>query len=158
MQWFKHHNNFRNTPAMRYIASQEGAAGIAAVYRLYEVFTERFGVDNDFSGSITLQPPTTLAWLGTELFLPEESDNPYSSGLEDRSSDDVLKFLGYCEYAGIITIERHEGEVWRLDEKGVSSATGTKQVWTTLTIPGFAALADVYSARKKAGRALETTQ
>ena len=143
---------------MRYIASIEGAAGIAAVYRLYEVFTERFGVDNDFSGSITLSPPTTLEWLGKELFLPEESDNPYSSGLEDRDSDDVMKFLGFCEYAGIITIERREGEVCRLDDKGVSKTTGEKNIWTTITIPGFAALADVYSARKKAGRALETTQ
>jgi hypothetical protein len=30
---------------LKHISAQFGDAGIAAVYRLYEVFTERFGID-----------------------------------------------------------------------------------------------------------------
>lgn len=70
MQWFKHFSNFRNSPAMKFVASQLGDHGVAGVYRLYEVFTERFAINNDFSGSILLEPPFTERWLAQEILTP----------------------------------------------------------------------------------------
>src|SRR5260370_31135620 len=98
MQWFKHHNNFRNSPAMKHVESEMGDIGVAAVYRLYEVFTERFGVDNNFTGSLTLSPPFSEQWLASELLRrPWDAEN-------NRFGDapkvaDLLYFLGVCEMA-----------------------------------------------------------
>jgi hypothetical protein len=151
MQWFKHHNNFRNTPKMQYVQNVLGSAGIAGVYRLYEVFTERFGIDNNFSGSLLLSPPTSEIWLTNEV-LPSDDPRERGSGLKE-----LHHFLAVCEQAEIITLEKRESSIENIEEDGSRKITGTK-VWTTVTIPGFADLADVYSARKKNSKALETSQ
>jgi len=151
MQWFKHHNNFRNTPAMQYVQNQLGSAGVAGVYRLYEVFTERFAVDNDFSGSILLSPPTSEIWLVNEV-LP--SDDPRERG---STLKELMHFLAICENAGIVELEKHESDCLTMQDDGSQKVTG-KKVWATVTIPGFAALADEYSTRKQKGKALETTR
>lgn len=155
MQWFKHHHNFRNTPAMRHIDNILGDEGTAAVYRLYELFTERFAVDNNFSGSVLLSPPTSEGWLASEILRrPFGDDNQYNDG---PTTKQLMHFLGVCEQAGIVTLAREETPVVQLQEDGTQKVGG-KRVWTTVTIPGFAELADEYSARKKKGRALETTR
>jgi hypothetical protein len=155
MQWFKHHNNFRNTPAMRYIDQMLGDEGTAGVYRLYEVFTERFAVDNDFSGGLLLSPPTSEQWLADEVLRrPEGDDNPYGNG---PSLKQLQYFLSVCERAGIVSLKRQESACFSLQDDGTTEEDG-KNVWTTVTIPGFADLADEYASRKKKGKALETTR
>jgi hypothetical protein len=159
MQWFKHHSNFRNSPAFKFIANNMGDRGVAAVYRLYEVFTERFGVDNNFTGSLLLSPPYSEHWLANEILTGEEELNDYENptgNLLPVTTQALRHFLGMCESAGIVTLKRQECGVVEVSEDGESKPTGKKQVWLTVTIPGFASLADEYTARKRTSKALET--
>jgi hypothetical protein len=145
---------------MKYIAGELGDRGVAAVYRLYEVFTERFGVDDDFSGSLFLSPPFSEQWLANEIFTPSDDERmqPYFSGNSD--ADELPGFLSICETAGIIELKRQESEALTMNEEtGVNEPTGKTRVWLTVTIPGFAKLSDVYAHRKSVkSNALETTR
>jgi hypothetical protein len=163
MQWFKHHNNFRNTPAMQYVEQMLGASGVASVYRLYEVFTERFGVDNThteaFSGSLKLAAPTSEQWLCTQILFTTQEFNE-ADGEEYTAYPqvaDLKQFLTVCETAGIITIKREKLDSFEIQRDGSKKSVGNRE-WLTITIPEFAQLADVYSARKKNSKALETTR
>jgi hypothetical protein len=160
MQWFKHHNNFRNTAKLKHIEKVLGDAGVAAVYRLYEVFTERFGVDDNFTGSITLSAPFSEQWLASEILRRpwHQESNPYG---DEPKVEDVLYLLGECEQAGIVQLTREVATIARVDPKtGETKESGDTKTWTTVTIPGFAELADVYQHRRevKRNRALETTR
>jgi hypothetical protein len=135
-----------------------GDRGVAAVYRLYEVFTERFGVDNNFTGTLRISPPYSEQWLANEILTPSEEDReaPYFSGHSD--TDELRDFLGVCDVAGLIELKVTEAEVYQAaeDDGTQTVATGKKHKWMTVTIPGFALLADEYTARKRTGKALET--
>jgi hypothetical protein len=161
MQWFKHHNNFRNSPAMKHVESEMGDTGVAAVYRLYEVFTERFGVNNDFTGSLLLSPPFSEQWLATELLRRpwDPENNRYGDAPKVA---DLLFFLGVCETAGIVTLERVVDGISKVDkDTGEHKDTGENKTWVTVTIPEFAALADEYNTNKRnrqKSKALETTR
>jgi len=163
MQWFKHHSNFRNSPAMKHIAGIYGDKGVAAVYRLYEVCAERFGIDNDFSGSILLSPPTSEHWLLSEVLLDDwmqdsfDYDNEPCTEMDSPTIKNLMEFLCECENAGIVRLEKTEDYVWK-NIDGVSTKTDEKKVWTRVIIPGFAELSDVWTARKKSTKALETTR
>ena len=137
---------------MSYVQNQLDGDGVAAVYRLYEVFTERFGIDDNFSGSIMLSPPTSEVWLLRELFPLNGSDTEYTL-------KDLQRFLTICETAGIVTLLREEDNSVATQEDGSQKVTG-KKVWTTVTIPGFASLADEYNTnkQKKKSKGLETTR
>ncbi len=153
MQWFKHHSNFRNSPALKYIDDIMGDQGVAAVYRLYEVMTERFGVDNNFTGSLFLSPPYSETWLAEEILRAD--DDGY-----DRSptAKELRRFLAECETAGIVQIKREMSGVSRTQDDGSNKETGEQREWWTITIPGFAGLADEYTARKRTSRSLETVK
>lgn len=154
MQWFKHHSNFRNSPALKHLDSVMGDRGVAAVYRLYEVFTERFGVDNNFTGSLFLSPPYSESWLAEEILRAD--DDGY---VRKPTIKELKYFLGECETAGIIELKRQVSEVFEVSEEdGATKPTGKQHEWLTVTIPGFAALADEYTARKRTSKALETVK
>jgi len=158
MQWFKHFSNFRNSPAMKFMASQLGDHGVAGVYRLYEVFAERFAINNDFSGSIMLSPPFTEQWLAQEILTPrpDEDSNPYHPTLVPLKQ--LTEFLQAAHMAGVIVldVERDSSAVKQPD--GTFKSDGVETDWKRITIPEFAALADEYSARKRKGKVLETTR
>jgi len=143
---------------MQHVAMVMGDRGVAAVYRLYEVFTERFGVDNNFTGTLCLSPPYSETWLTNEILLPtaEQVQEPYSDG--HATTRDLREFLGVCVDAGLIELKVDESEVWqRAEDDGTKNvASGKKHRWLTVTIPGFCALADEYSSRKRTSKALET--
>ena len=151
MQWFKHHSNFRNTPSMKYMAARLGDYGVAGVYRLYEVFTERFAVNNDFSGSIMLSPPFTEVWLAEEILKPRDDD-------QYVSDEQLTEFLQACHLAGIIQLSHVSATSNNPQPNGTFKDDGKEKLWTVITIPEFAALADEYACRKRKGRALETTR
>jgi hypothetical protein len=164
MQWFKHHNNFRNSPAMQHVEQVLGASGVASVYRLYEVFTERFGVDNGFtdpfSGSLLLAPPTSEQWLVSQILFSHQEEQ----GTEDEYTayptiKDLRYFLRTCETARIITIKRERKGSTQIESDGTSKNAG-EQEWWTITIPEFAKLSDVYAHRQSVAKnkALETTR
>jgi hypothetical protein len=162
MQWFKHHNNFRNSPAMKHVEAQMGDVGVAAVYRLYEVFTERFGANSDFTGSLTLSAPFSEQWLASEILRRpwDEENNRFGDAPKVA---DLLFFLGVCETARIVTLERVVDGITKVDTAtGEHVETGENKTWVTVTIPGFAALADEYATNKsnrlKKSLALETTR
>jgi hypothetical protein len=163
MQWFKHHNNFRRSPAMQQVAILMGDRGVAAVYRLYEVFTERFGVDNNFTGSLHLYNTTLETWLANEILIPppDEDWGPFLSVAAARERlTDLKRFLGVCSDAGLIELSIDESEVWESDDDDGTHKvkSNERHKWMTITIPGFAALADEYTARKRTGKALQTPQ
>lgn len=160
MQWFKHHNNFRNTAKLKHIEKVLGDAGVAAVYRLYEVFTERFGIDDDFTGSIMLSAPFSEQWLASEILRRpwDSEENPYG---DEPKVEDLLYFLGECATAGIVVLTREVASIALVDTKtGETKDSSKEKTWVTVTIPGFAELADVYQHRRevKRNRALETTR
>jgi hypothetical protein len=160
MQWFKHNGSFRRSPQMLHVAEQLGDYGIAGVYRLYEVFTQRFGVDNDFSGSLHLSPPFSERWLAQEILtpLPNEEPGPYDD-LTTVPLEQLYKFLSVCAEAGLIELKIEELGVVRRDNRGVIvELPNEKRLWRTITIPGFADLADEYTARKRTSKALSTPE
>ena len=158
MQWFKHFSNFRNSPAMKYMASQLGDHGVAGVYRLYEVFAERFAINNDFSGSLVLSPPFTERWLAQEILTPhpDKEANSYHPTLVPL--EQLTEFLQTCHGAGVIVleVERAPSDIQQPD--GTFKSDGIEKNWKRITIPEFAALADEYSVRKRKGKGLETTR
>lgn len=158
MQWFKHNGSFRRSPAMLYVADQLGDHGVAGVYRLYEVFTQRFGVDNDFSGSLFLSPPYSETWLAQEILTPlpgDEDNNRYDPNLVPL--EQLHKFLAVCADAGLINLQVEESDCFMRDAAGVQQKKGTR-TWRTITIPGFSELADEYTARKRTSKALTTPE
>ena len=147
MKWYKHHSDFRTSPGMKYIASQLGDHGVAAVYRLYEVFTQRFGLNDDYSGSILLSPPFTNEWLAQEILTPVLSDEQIQEPYRDLNEVPLTQldaFLQVCSVAGLlqITFEQKSSSQVQLD--GSRKDTGV-QSWRRLTIPGFSDLKDNWS-------------
>jgi|HubBroStandDraft_1064217.scaffolds.fasta_scaffold24487_4 hypothetical protein len=157
MQWFKHNGSFRQSPAMLYVAQQLGDHGVAGVYRLYEVFTQRFGVDNDFAGSILLSPPFSETWLAQEILtpLPDDDANPYDQHRVPLKQ--LHRFLSVCADARLIELTVEDLPCYVRNDKGVPEQKGTA-TWRTITIPGFAELADEYTARKRTSKALTTPE
>ena len=152
MKWYKHISDFRRSPKMLYVQDQLGDYGVAGVYRLYEVFAQRFGVDDDFTGSIFLAPPYSESWLAEEILSYDRNErNEDGDGKYLSPTAKLLHFLAVCEQAGLIDLTREEDGIVRIKD-GVSTPTGEKRVWTTITIPGFAALKDVWTGTKKASK------
>jgi hypothetical protein len=151
MQWFKHKGTFRNSPAMRYVAEVAGDRGVAAAYRLYEVMTERFGVDDDYSGSLMLSRPLTLRWLGREITTkPFDEDNAYYYDPTAVEDADVLKLLATFHDAGLILLTSKVTPTVRTGEDGVEVGDKPERFYT-ITVPGFATdCADEYTARRRA--------
>jgi hypothetical protein len=148
MQWFKHHGSFRNKPQMKYVSNILGEHGVAAAYRLFEVMTERFGVDNDFSGSIILSPPFTEHWLAQEICTPDaDHANKYHPTLV--SVEQLNLYLSTFDGAGLIVYDTVTGAGSRQDEKGMWQDAPTPMTFKRIRVPGFVDLADEYTARKK---------
>jgi hypothetical protein len=148
MQWFKHHGSFRNKPQMKYVSSLLGDHGVAAAYRLFEVMTERFGVDNDFSGSLLLSPPFTEHWLAQEICTPDEGhENQYHPTLV--SVEQLHLYLSTFDGAGLIVYDTETGPGRAQDDKGTWQPTPEPLTFKRITLPGFVDLADEYTARKK---------
>jgi hypothetical protein len=158
MQWFKHFSNFRNSPAMKFMAEQLGDHGVAGVYRLYEVFAERFAINNDFSGSLVLSPPFTEHWLAQEVLTPHPAKEANSYHPTLVPLEQLTEFLQTCHLAGIIQLDHVSDESSIKQPDGTFKGDGVKRLWTVVTIPEFAALADEYSVRKRKGKGLETTR
>lgn len=149
MLWFKHANNFRNTPGMKYVAEQLGDHGVAGVYRLYEVFTQRFAVNNDFSGTLVLSPPFTARWLAQEILTPyPPGDDDVDYNPHEVPPDQLTLFLSVCADAQLITLDHPVLATGLRQEDGTLKDAGV-QKWTRITIPGFVGLADEYTARSK---------
>ena len=148
MRWFKHSGTFRNSPPMKYIQRTIGEHGVAAAYRLFEVMTERYGVDNDFSGSLILSPPTTELWLAQEICTPDP-DHEDSYGRGHVSDEQLQKYLGIFHGAGLIiydTVTDHNGQTQRGD--GSWGPADSPLVFKRITVPNFRDQADEYTARK----------
>jgi len=153
MLWFKHTNNFRNTPAMKYVSSLLGEHGVAAAYRLWEVMTERYGLNNNFSGSIILSPPLSEHWLAQEICTPDaDHENTYHPTLV--SKEQLHKYLGVFHEAGLIVYDTITGP-GQVPVDGVWVDSPTPLTFKRLTIPNFQGQADEYTARK-ASRGLST--
>jgi hypothetical protein len=163
MKWYKHHSDFRQSPAMKYVAEQLGDQGIAGVYRLYEVFAQRFGVNDDFSGSITLQPPFTDRWLAQEILMPRFSEDEVQEAYRDLNLvpiEQFNRFLRVCATAELIEIETFKSNATVRKDDGSKEDTG-EHTFRRLTIPGFSDLQDDWSSRsssRKKSVALSTPQ
>jgi hypothetical protein len=152
MKWYKHQSDFRRSPAMLHVQDMLGDYGVAAAYRLYEVFAQRFGINDDFTGTIMLSPPFSETWLAREILTYDyDDDNTDDDGKFQNPEAKLLYFLGVCESAGLITQSKQESAVLHLQNDGTQKVTG-KKVWTTITIPGFASLKDDWTGTKKATR------
>jgi hypothetical protein len=148
MQWFKHHGAFRNKPQMKYVSNALGEHGVAAAYRLFEVMTERFGVDNDFSGSIILSPPFTEHWLAQEICTPDaEHENKYHP--THVSVEQLHQYLSTFHGAGLIVYDSVTSDGQTQSEDGSWGPSPGPLTFKRITLPGFADLADEYTARKK---------
>src|SRR5579863_28756 len=90
MQWFKHHNDFRNTAAMKRIGQSLGDRGIAAAYRLLEVMCEQCGSGASYNPVLTLEPPHDMNWLGHEIFFPDEME-AYNSGISTKETQEYIE-------------------------------------------------------------------
>jgi hypothetical protein len=135
MLWFKHKGTFRNSPPMLYIADMLGDRGVAAAYRLYEVMTERFGLDDDYSGTIVLSRPLTLRWLGREIATPtEKGTNHYDPSLV--SDEEVLKLLIVFHEAQLIDLTSQETAALEVGDDGVEKEAGTARFYS-ITVPSF---------------------
>jgi len=160
MKWYKHHSDFRRSPSMLHIQDLLGDYGVAAAYRLYEVFAQRFGLNDDFTGTIMLSPPFSEIWLAREILTYSyDDDNEDEDGKFQSPEKKLMYFLGVCEQAGLITLNKEEFDVVNLQNDGSQKVTG-KKVWTTVTIPNFAALKDDWSSTnsKKKSKALSTPE
>ena len=151
MKWYKHHSDFRLSAGMLYVADHLGDHGVAGVYRLYEVFAQRFGINDDFSGSILLSPPYTPEWLAQQILTPNLSDEEIQEPYRDLKAvpiDQLDKFLQVCTTAGLLemTVEQNDSHKVNLD--GSKEKTGI-QSWRRLTIPGYAELVDEWTAEKR---------
>jgi len=148
---------------MLYVADQLGDHGVAGVYRLYEVFAQRFGLNDDFSGSILLAPPFTEEWLAQEILTPWPKDaediKPYDDPHEVPLAQ-FNRFLAVCGQAGILRITTKNYPSCVTNADGTQTPNGT-HTWRILTIPGFAELKDEWAARKgsrKESMALSTPE
>jgi len=161
MKWFKHHSDFRQTPAMSYIAEELGDMGVAGVYRLYEVFAQRFGANDDFSGTLLLQPPFTERWLAQEILTPRLSDaeieNPYTD-VHAVPIEQLNRFLKVCVEAGILKITTETCSASQIQPDGTLKQIGD-HTWRRLAIPGFADLKDEWAGRSRLkSKALSTPE
>jgi hypothetical protein len=135
MLWFKHKGTFRNSPPMRYIADALGDRGVAAAYRLYEVMTERFGLDDDFSGTIVLSRPLTLRWLGREIATPtKDGANCYDPTLV--TDEEVLKLLAVFHEAQLIDLTSQVDESIIVGDDGVEKEAGQHRFYS-ITVTSF---------------------
>jgi hypothetical protein len=163
MKWYKHHSDFRQSPAMKYVAEQLGDQGVAGVYRLYEVFAQRFALNDDFSGSITLSPPFTERWLAQEILLPCLSEEQVQEAYRDLNQvpiEQLNRFLKVCATAGLIEIETFTSKASIRKDDGSKENVGEDK-FRCLTIPGFSDLQDSWSSRsssRKKSDALSTPQ
>jgi hypothetical protein len=145
MLWFKHHNNFRNSPSMKWIKKRLGDAGVAAAYRLLEVICERCGTGEEFNPVLTLQGATSKMWLAEEILTPENGDS-YSDGFVTEEQLDG--FLAVCERSGLVerTTWEGDGSTWD-DDKGVW--VPGKVVLEQINIPSMFNLLDEHTARER---------
>jgi hypothetical protein len=163
MKWYKHHSDFRQSPAMKYVAEQLGDQGVAGVYRLWEVFAQRFGANDDFSGSITLSPPFTDRWLAQEILMPRFSEDEVQEAYRDLNEvpiEQLNKFLQVCAQAGLIEIAIFKSKASVRKDDGSKEDVG-ESTFRKLTIPGFEDLQDDWSARRgsrKKSAALSTPE
>ena len=137
---------------MKYVADQLGDQGVAGVYRLYEVFAQRFGINEDFSGTITLSPPFTDRWLAQEILLPNLSEEQVQEPYRDLNQvplEQLNRFLKVCSLAGLIEITVHKSQSSTTIADG-SKVDAGEMTWRKLTIPGFAELKDDWCGRKRA--------
>jgi hypothetical protein len=146
MQWFKHHNNFRNTPAMRMIADYLGDKGVAAAYRLFEVMCEQCGSGEDFKPTLILIPPRDLSWLGRELLLPTE-DETYGIGTLPATDEETQKVLNVFAKAGLIIQEK--AMVRRGFRDGAGNITTREVPFDSITVPGLVENVDEWTQRKR---------
>ncbi|MGA7449104.1 MAG: hypothetical protein WBQ43_12715 [Terriglobales bacterium] len=161
MKWFKHMSDLRRSPGMLFVSEHLGDYGVAGVYRLYELFAQRFGVNDDFSGSILLQPPYTERWLAQEILTPnlsQEEAEEYCRDVHEVPLEQLNRFLQVCVSAGFLEITTQTGKAVTTQNDGTTASSG-EHTWRRLTIPGFAELKDDWAShRRPKGRALSTPE
>lgn len=152
MQWFRHNNNFRNRPEMRYITNALGAHGSSAAYRLLEVLCDLCGSGEKFNPTLVLGSPYTPGWLANEILLPDETDDTEADELgnayADRSVERLKRFLSVFEGASLIAVgEIHQqGRVQQDDGKWVVKDDVAFMTITLLCADG---LLDAWTSRYK---------
>jgi hypothetical protein len=143
MQWFKHHNNFRNSPAMLAIADSLGERGVAAAYRLLEVMCEQCGAGDNYNPVLTLAPPRDALWLGREIFIPNPEE-PYDNGISKKETFDALEGFA-C--ASLISLSEE------LCDRSVKDGSGkwipTKISFPAIRLLGFEEKLDEWTERRR---------
>ena len=162
MKWYKHLSDFRRSPGMLYVSQCLGDYGVAGVYRLHELFAQRFGVNDDFSGSILLSPPFTDRWLAQEILTPCLSEEQLQEAYRDLNEvplEQLNRFLQVCVEAGFLEITTVTASGTETQSDGTKKSVGDSS-WRRLTIPGFADLKDEWASvnAKKKSKALATPE
>jgi hypothetical protein len=145
MQWFKHHNNFRNSPPMINIAECLGDRGVVAAYRLYEVMAEQCGSGADFDPVLVLVPPRDLYWLARELLIPIPEGEDYGDGVTPGA---VSKILDCFRNSNLIYV--HSVEQPRVFTKPDGTFETRTVKFQAIELRGFAAATDEYTSKELA--------
>jgi hypothetical protein len=143
MQWFKHHNDFRRSPAMKRIGESLGDRGIAAAYCLLEVMCEQCGSGANYSPVLVLEPPHDVNWLGHEIFFPDEME-AYNAGITIKETESVLSNF-VC--SGLIYLD--EKRCGRTVQNEKTGKWETKEiVFPTIELIGFEERLDEWTERE----------
>jgi hypothetical protein len=143
MLWFKHSQDLRNSPAMKYIQRKLGDEGFAAAIRLIEVLTYRSGSGSRFNPILTLSPPTSELWLAQEILTYDENDP------EANPVNTLHDFLNHFQSAGLIVCGDVEGS------RPVQTTDGWEYKsckWLTVQLVEFEEFMDVWTKRVSEGR------
>jgi hypothetical protein len=150
MLWFRHNNDFRSTPQMKFITKALGAHGGLAAYRLLEVVCERCGSGEKYDARIVLAPPYTEEWLANEILLPDE-DDPDNNEYDTSAQPTVKRLRRYMDIfyqAGFVLPGSHTG-AGKMKNVETGLWEDTEATFATVEIVGFDGLMDAWTARKK---------
>lgn len=161
MLWFRHNNDMRHRPEMKSIATRLGAHGVAAAYRLLEVWCDHCGSGENFNPTMTLGGPRNLQWLADEILLPDETcdeetactevgygdnDQILRETLAQRSAERLQRYLDVFELCGLIEQGTVTQNGWRV-ENG-KRITGQLE-FKTITLLAADGILDSFTSRYK---------
>jgi hypothetical protein len=151
MLWFRHNNDMRNRPEMKHIANALGAHGVAAAYRLLEVWCDLAGSGENFDPTLVLSGARGEQWLAQEILLPDyDDDRESSNGVPDfyRSTKRLQEFLVQFELAGLIELGTCMTAGWRIDENGKKVSSDAME-FQTITLLAADGILDSFTSRYK---------